>query len=76
MKPIRLSPHAQRYRERRGFTDAEVELAIQRATWKTADLGRLECEEDFPYGKEWNGKIYATKRVRPVLWKREARLWS
>ncbi len=29
--------------------------------------GRLECHKDFPYGREWNGKFYKTKRVRPIF---------
>jgi hypothetical protein len=44
-----------------------VEEAIRTAHWRPADLGRIECRKDFPYAKEWNGKIYATKQVRPVF---------
>lgn len=67
MKPIRLSDHAQRYLNRRGFTLAEVEEAIRTSPWGPAELGRLECRKDFPYGKEWNGRFYATKQVRPIF---------
>ena len=67
MKPIRLSDHAIRYMNRRGFTVAEIEEAIRTSPWDAAELGRLECRKDFPYGREWNGKIYATKRVCPVF---------
>jgi hypothetical protein len=52
---------------KRGFTVAEVEEAIRTSPWGTAELGRLECRKDFPYGKEWNGKVYSTKQVRPVF---------
>ena len=52
---------------RRGFTVAEIEEAIRTSPWDAAELGRLECRKDFPYGREWNRKIYATKRVRPVF---------
>ena len=52
---------------RRGFTVAEIEEAIRTSPWDAAELGRLECRKDFPYGREWNGKIYATKRVLPVF---------
>ena len=24
-------------------------------------------QKDFPFGREWNGKTYSTKRVRPVF---------
>lgn len=67
MKPIRLSAHALRYIPKRGFTIAEVEEAIRSAPWGPAELGRLDCRKDFPYLKDWNGKVYATKQVRPVF---------
>ena len=67
MKPIRLSDHAFRYGAKRGFSVAEVEEAIRTSPWGAAELGRLECRRDFPYGKEWNGKVYAIKQVRPVF---------
>jgi hypothetical protein len=52
---------------KRGFTAAEVEEAIQTAPWIPAELGRLECRKDFPFGREWNGVVYAMKRVRPIF---------
>jgi hypothetical protein len=67
MKPIRLSAHARGYLRTRGFTAAEVEEAIRTSPWQPAELGRLECRKDFPYGRDWNGKSYATKQVRPVF---------
>ena len=67
MKPIRLSNHASRYIVKRSFTVAEVEDAIRTSSWTPAELGRLDCRKDFPYGKEWNGKVYGTKQVRPVF---------
>ncbi len=67
MKPIRLSDHASRYIPKRGFTVAEVEEAISTMPWPPAELERLECRKDFAYGTEWNGKLYATKRVRPIF---------
>lgn len=66
-KPIRLSVHALGYVNQRGFTVAEVEDAIRTSPWQTAELGRIECRKDFPFGREWNGKVYATKQVRPVF---------
>ena len=56
-----------RYIDRRGFTVREVEEAIRTASWQPAELGRLECRKDFAYGEEWNGRIYATKQVRPAF---------
>jgi hypothetical protein len=51
----------------RGFTITEVEEAIRTTSWQPTELGRLDCRKDFLYGKEWNGKVYATKQVRPVF---------
>jgi hypothetical protein len=67
MKPIRLSEHALRYTSKRGFTVAEVEETIRTSPWVSTELGRLDCRKDFPYAKEWNGKVYATKQVRPIF---------
>jgi hypothetical protein len=67
MKPIRLSRHALSYTASRGFTPAEVEEAIRSCPWGAAELGRRDCRKDYPFGKEWNGKVYATRQVRPVF---------
>ncbi|GIK39216.1 MAG: hypothetical protein BroJett011_30490 [Chloroflexota bacterium] len=67
MKPIRLSAHALSYLTKRGFTVAEVEQAIHNGLWEPTELGRLQCRWDFPFGRDWNGKIYATKQVRPIF---------
>ncbi len=67
MKPIRFSKHALGYTASRGFTTVEVEEAIGTCAWDATELGRMDCRKDFPFGKEWNGKIYATKQVRPVF---------
>jgi hypothetical protein len=67
MKPIRFSRHALGYIATRGFSVAEVEDAIRNCAWGHAELGRLDCRKDFAYGREWNGRIYATKQVRPVF---------
>ena len=67
MKPIRLSEHALRYTGKRGFTIPEIEETIRTSPWTPAELGRLDCRKNFAYGKDWNGKVYATKQVRPVF---------
>jgi len=67
MKPVRLSAHAQSYIWKRGFTADEVESAIYNSPWQPAELGRLECRMDFAFGREWNGKVYQTKRIRPIF---------
>ena len=55
------------YTASRGFTVAEVEEAIRTCPWGAAELGRLDCRKDFSHGRDWNGKVYATKQVRPVF---------
>ena len=67
MKPIRLSKHALGYMASRGFTVAEIEEAIRTRPWGAAELGRLDCRKDFPFAQNWNGKLYATRQVRPVF---------
>ena len=67
MKPIRLTAHAQGYLSRRGFTVSEVEDAIRTGMWRPAAQGRQETSKEFVYGRDWNGMVYATKRVRPVF---------
>ena len=67
MKPIRLSNHASRYMSKRGFTIIEVEETIRTAPWQPTELGRLDCRKDFSFDKEWNGKVFSTKQVRPIF---------
>jgi len=66
-KPIRQSAHAARYAQSRGFRPDEVEQAIRQAPWTPAREGRMECQLDFPYNAQWNGRLFATKRVRPIF---------
>jgi len=74
MKPVRLSAHARSYVTSRGFTPDEVAEAIRSSQWTPAELGRLECRKDFPFGREWNGKTYATKQVRPIFVEEESEI--
>jgi len=67
MKPIRLSGHARSQLPFRGVTEEEIKEAIRSEPWSPVELGRLECRKDFPFGKEWNKKVYATKQVRPIF---------
>ncbi len=66
-KPIRLSGHARQQLARRGASEEEIFEAIRSAEWQPVELGRLECRMNFPYGKEWNGRWYNTKQVRPIF---------
>lgn len=74
MKPIRLSDHARGYTTKRGFTEREVQDAIRTAKWQPAEMGRLQCRRTFRYGKDWNGKTYAMKQVRPVFVETDAEI--
>jgi hypothetical protein len=67
MKPIRLSAHASNYTIKRGFTAGEVEEAIRNSPWELAERARLKCFKDFSFDREWNGTVYATKRVQPIF---------
>ena len=67
MKPIRLSQHARENIRYRGATEEEVVETIQTAKWEPTKHERLECRKDFTYEQEWNGKFYATKKVRPIF---------
>jgi hypothetical protein len=67
MKPIRLSGHAREQLSYRGATEEDVEEAIRTAEWAPAELGRSECRKDFPFNREWNGKMYTMKQVRPIF---------
>jgi hypothetical protein len=48
-------------------TEDEVTEAIQSSPWEPADLGRSECRKNFGFGKEWNGRYYGYKQVRPIF---------
>jgi len=75
MKPIRLTKHARGYIERRGFTTEEVEKSIRSGAWLPAEKkGRLECEVEFEFGKDWNGRRYAWKKVNPIFVEEETEI--
>jgi len=67
MKPIRLSGHARENLRYRGATEEEIVEAIRSAPWGPAELERLECRKNFVYRREWNGRYYETKQVRPIF---------
>ena len=67
MKPIRLSGHAREAIDTRGATEQEVADAIGQARWEPAELGRLQSRKDFVFGRDWNGRTYTTKQVRPIF---------
>ena len=67
MKPIRLSGHAREAILSRGATGQEVIDAVRQVPWEPAEQGRMQCRKDFVFGRDWNGKTYGTKQVRPIF---------
>ncbi|HIJ73408.1 MAG TPA: DUF4258 domain-containing protein [Candidatus Hydrogenedentes bacterium] len=76
MKPVRLSEHALRYAEKRGFSIEEVEAAILNGAWMPAEYGegRLQCSKEYVFEQEWNRKVYGTKRVKPIFVEEETEI--
>ncbi|MCL5105564.1 MAG: hypothetical protein M1133_15830 [Armatimonadetes bacterium] len=66
-KAIRLSRHASDNAFHRGATEQEIGTCIRTARWEQAESDRLECRMNIPYNGDWNGKVYATKQVRPIF---------
>ena len=64
---IEFTAHAEVSLRKRGGRREEVIKAIAEAEWHRARFERIECELEFPYNTEWNGKYYERKRVRPVF---------
>ncbi len=67
MKPIRFSRHARENMVFRGASESEVIEAIREGPWQPVERGRRDCRKEFAFGREWNGRWYARKQVRPVL---------
>ena len=66
-KPIRLSGHARGQLGFRGATEEDVYSTIRTTPWQPAELGRLECREEFPFNAEWNRRWFATRQIRPIF---------
>ncbi len=64
---VEFIAHAEISLRKRGVKPEEVIKAITEAEWHKARFDRIECELEFPYNAEWNGKYYERKRVRPVF---------
>ena len=67
MKPIRLTRHAREQCVERGATEAEVQQAVKEGSREIAKLGRELCRFNVPFGRSWQGKVYAIKQVVPVI---------
>ncbi|MDP6132953.1 MAG: DUF4258 domain-containing protein [Dehalococcoidia bacterium] len=67
MKPILFSQHARDQMDDRGTMESEVEEAIRSGERLDAWHGRLSFRKNFPHRREWKGKSYTTKQVRPIV---------
>ena len=67
MKRIRLTSHAHEQCLERGATDDEVREAVEKGSRERAKRGRFMCRYNFRYGRSWQGKVYRTKQVAPVI---------
>ncbi len=74
MKPIRLSGHARDQLYYRGVNEEEVLDCIRTGSWEPAEMTRLQCSKDYPFGREWNGVHYTTKRVRVIFVEEETEI--
>lgn len=64
---VEFTVHAEVSLRKRGVKREEVIKAITEGEWHKTRFDRIECELEFPYNAEWNGKYYERKRVRPVF---------
>lgn len=67
MKPVRLTEHAKEQCRERGATEVEVREAIEQGSREPAKLGRELCRLNIPFGRSWQGNVYAIKQVAPVI---------
>ncbi len=69
MKTITFSDHAKLQMTLRGASEEEVRIAIRRAKWETAKLGKLKTKYRFDFNKVslTNQKIYKYKTVEPIF---------
>ncbi len=60
---VRLHPHAQVRLIERGATEEEVIATVENGTPFAAQYGRTGFRCNFPFNAEWQGKVYAMKKV-------------
>ena len=60
---VRLHPHAIDRLSERGATEAEIVATVETGEAFPAKYGRTGFRRNFPFGRTWRGKIYATKQV-------------
>ena len=60
---VQLHPHARIRMVERGATEDEVKATVTDGESFQAKFGRKGFRRNFPYGKAWLGKVYATKQI-------------
>ncbi|MEG4073383.1 hypothetical protein QUA30_11885 [Microcoleus sp. Pol14C2] len=68
---VRLHPHAQARLIERGATEAEVIATVESGTTFPAQFGRTGFRRNFSFNAEWQGKIYAMKKVEVIAAKED-----
>ncbi|MUG97054.1 hypothetical protein F7734_33840 [Scytonema sp. UIC 10036] len=63
---VRLHPHAQARLIERGATEEEVVLTVEGGVTFPAQFGRTGFRRNFSFNAEWNGKVYATKKIEVI----------
>ncbi|MFB2969867.1 hypothetical protein ACE1CD_12905 [Aerosakkonema sp. BLCC-F183] len=63
---VRLHPHAQTRLLERGATEEEVIATVESGTPFAAQFGRSGFRRNFPFNAEWQGKVYAMKKVEAI----------
>ena len=67
MKPVIISQHARDQMDDRGASESEIEEAVRSGDRAEAGRGLLSFRKNFPYTRDWKGRLFATKQVRPIL---------
>ena len=60
---VELHPHARERLAERGATAAEVVATVLEGGSFPAKLGHTGFRRNFPFGRKWRGRYYATKQV-------------
>lgn len=67
MRPIVFSDHALHQARERGATEDEVCEAVREGEPVPAQGARSGYRLNFPFGRSWGGREYATKQVMPIV---------
>lgn len=60
---ITIHPHAHQRMAERGATEKEVRATIEMGERFPAKFGRTGFRRNFPFGRQWRGKVYETKQI-------------